>query len=103
MSLSYEIETIGAMGFGFRCGFLGLLHMEIVQERLTREYDLDLIVTVPSVVYKVEVGVGEKKKVVLVDTPSRMPEQRRDVVTLEPFVMMEILIPNEYNWVSSLC
>jgi len=96
-ALSYEPETSGAMGFGFRCGFLGLLHMEIVQERLGREYDLDLIVTAPSVVYRCEVGSGENVKTVVVDTPSKMPEPDRDLKTLEPFVKMDILAPSEYN------
>lgn len=96
-SLSYEPETSGAMGFGFRCGFLGLLHMEIAQERLTREYDLDLIVTAPSVVYKVISGVGEKQKETIVDTPSKMPDLTRDIRAFEPYVRMEILTPSEYN------
>lgn len=69
-ALAYEPETSGAMGFGFRCGFLGLLHMEIVQERLTREYDMDLIVTAPSVVYKVVTGPEGKEVTTVVDTPS---------------------------------
>ena len=68
-ALTYEPETSGAMGFGFRCGFLGLLHMEIVQERLSREYDIDLIVTAPSVVYKVITGGGENEKETIVDAP----------------------------------
>jgi GTP-binding protein LepA len=96
-SLNYEPETSGAMGFGFRCGFLGLLHMEIAQERLTREYDLDLIVTAPSVVYKVVSGEGEKQKETIVDTPSKMPDLTRDIRALEPYVRMEILTPSEYN------
>mmetsp|Transcript_17936 Transcript_17936/g.26291 ORF Transcript_17936/g.26291 Transcript_17936/m.26291 type:complete len:379 (-) Transcript_17936:73-1209(-) len=96
-ALSYEPETSGAMGFGFRCGFLGLLHMEIIQERLEREYDLDLIVTAPSVVYKVTRGTGDKIKETIVDAPSKMPELGRDDATLEPFVRMEILTPSEYN------
>jgi len=96
-ALSYEPETSGAMGFGFRCGFLGLLHMEIVQERLSREYDLDLIVTAPSVVYKVVEGHGENEVVTVVDAPSKMPDLTRDIRTLEPFVKMEILTPSEYN------
>jgi len=97
-ALTYEPETSGAMGFGFRCGFLGLLHMEIVQERLSREYDLDLIVTAPSVVYKVKTNVGTpKEKEDVVDAPSKMPDLGRNDVTLEPYVKMEILTPSEYN------
>lgn len=93
-ALSYEPENSGAMGFGFRCGFLGLLHMEIVQERLTREYDLDLIVTAPSVVYKVLKKNGEE---IIVDAPSKMPDLSREDKALEPYVRMEILTPSEYN------
>jgi len=95
-ALSYEPETSGAMGFGFRCGFLGLLHMEIVQERLGREYDLDLIVTAPSVVYRCEV-MGKGGEVVVVDSPSKMPDPGREMTTMEPFVRMDILAPSEYN------
>ena len=80
------------VGFGFRIGFLGLLHMEIIQERLEREYDLDLIVTAPSVVYEVETEKGEK---VVVDSPAKMPEGRK--VTSEPYVRLEVLTPSEYN------
>jgi len=94
-SLSYEPETSGAMGFGFRCGFLGLLHMEIVQERLQREYDLDLIVTAPSVVYKIQNTV--KGTETTIDAPSKMPNEGRDQKTLEPYVKMEVLTPSEYN------
>mmetsp|Transcript_25906 Transcript_25906/g.31931 ORF Transcript_25906/g.31931 Transcript_25906/m.31931 type:complete len:698 (+) Transcript_25906:214-2307(+) len=96
-ALTYEPETSSAMGFGFRSGFLGLLHMEIVQERLSREYDLDLIVTAPSVVYQVVTGPEGKEKTTVVDTPSKMPDGSRDTKTLEPFVKMEILTPSEYN------
>lgn len=78
-AITYEPETSGAMGFGFRCGFLGLLHMDVVRERLEREYDLDLIVTAPTVVYRVEKGDGDKKIVEIVDTPSKMPEILRDM------------------------
>jgi len=92
-ALSYEPETSGAMGFGFRCGFLGLLHMEIINERLSREYDLDLIMTAPSVVYKVRKGDVEE----IIDSPSKMPDVTRDHETLEPYVRMEILTPSEYN------
>jgi GTP-binding protein LepA len=75
----------------------GLLHMEIVQERLSREYDMDLIVTAPSVVYKIVQGEGENEKVTIVDTPSKMPDLTRDIRALEPYVRMEILTPSEYN------
>jgi GTP-binding protein LepA len=93
-SLSYEPESSGAMGFGFRCGFLGLLHMEIIQERLLREYNMDLIVTAPSVVYKVRQASGKE---LTVDAPSKMPDLGRNDEALEPYVRMEILTPSEYN------
>jgi GTP-binding protein LepA len=92
-ALSYEPESSGAMGFGFRCGFLGLLHMEIINERLNREYDLDLIMTAPSVVYRIKSGEEE----IVVDSPAKMPDADRSHETLEPFVKMEILTPSEYN------
>lgn len=92
-SLNYSPDSSGAMGFGFRCGFLGLLHMEIVNERLSREYDLDLIMTAPSVVYKVRHNNGEEE---IIDTPSKMPDVMREHETLEPFVRMEVLLPSEY-------
>jgi GTP-binding protein LepA len=94
-ALSYEPENSGAMGFGFRCGFLGLLHMEIVQERLFREYDLDLIVTAPSVVYKVRKKNTSEE--LIIDSPAKMPDLSREDEALEPFVKMEILTPSEYN------
>ncbi len=93
-ALQYEPETSSAMGFGFRCGFLGLLHMEIVQERLEREYDLDLIVTAPSVVYKVNLLDGES---LMVDNPATLPDPQRRETIEEPYVRMEIYAPNEYN------
>jgi GTP-binding protein LepA len=92
-AIAYEPETSGAMGFGFRCGFLGLLHMDVVRERLEREYDLDLIVTAPAVVYRVERGEGESKKVTVVDAPSKMPDRMRDMKILEPYVRVEVLTP----------
>ncbi len=93
-ALKYEPETSSAMGFGFRCGFLGLLHMEIVQERLEREYDLDLIVTAPSVIYKVNMLDG---KALMVDNPATLPDpQKRDSLE-EPYVRLEIYTPNDYN------
>merc|ERR1712238_78620 len=85
-AITYEPETSGAMGFGFRCGFLGLLHMDVVRERLEREYDLDLIATAPSVVYRIETGEGERRTVETVDTPSKMPEILRDMTVMEPYV-----------------
>ena len=93
-ALKYEPETSSAMGFGFRCGFLGLLHMEIVQERLEREYDLDLIVTAPSVIYKVKMIDG---KVRMVDNPATLPDPQKRETIEEPYVRMEIYAPNDYN------
>ena len=92
-ALNYEPEVSSAMGFGFRCGFLGLLHMEIVQERLEREYDLDLITTAPSVVYKVVLLDGSE---LLIDNPSKMPPpQERDHLE-EPYVKLDIITPENY-------
>jgi GTP-binding protein LepA len=92
-ALHYEPETSSAMGFGFRCGFLGLLHMEIVQERLEREYDLDLITTAPSVIYKVTKIDGE---VLYIDNPSHLPDpQYRDKIE-EPYVKVEMITPETY-------
>ena len=96
-AITYEPETSGAMGFGFRCGFLGLLHMDVVRERLEREYDLDLIATAPSVVYQVTKMVGNDVKTEIVDAPSKMPEILRDMEVLEPYVKVEILTPSDYN------
>ncbi|TFZ02454.1 elongation factor 4 [Ramlibacter henchirensis] len=92
-SLRYEPEVSQALGFGFRCGFLGLLHMEIVQERLEREFDQDLITTAPSVVYQVVKGDGE---VIMVENPSRMPEQGRIEEIREPIVTVHLYMPQEY-------
>ncbi len=92
-ALQYEPETSSAMGFGFRCGFLGLLHMEIVQERLEREYDLDLITTAPSVIYRVTTIKGE---VVEIDNPSMLPEPQQREKIEEPYVKVDIITPEEF-------
>jgi GTP-binding protein LepA len=92
-ALSYEPETSSAMGFGFRCGFLGLLHMEIVQERLEREYDLDLITTAPSVVYRVTTVKGE---VIMLDNPSHLPEAQHREAIEEPYVQVDMITPETY-------
>ncbi|WP_320668176.1 translation elongation factor 4 [Prochlorococcus sp. MIT 1307] len=93
-ALKYEPETSSAMGFGFRCGFLGLLHMEIVQERLEREYDLDLIVTAPSVIYQVNML---NEEVVMIDNPATLPDPQKRESIEEPYVRIEIYAPNEFN------
>jgi len=93
-ALVFEPETSSAMGFGFRCGFLGLLHMEIVQERLEREYNLDLIVTAPSVVYKATLNDGT---VVKVDAPGKLVDSAERTSVEEPYVAMEIFCPKEYS------
>jgi GTP-binding protein LepA len=92
-SLHYEPEVSQALGFGFRCGFLGLLHMEIVQERLEREFDQDLITTAPSVVYQVVRGDGE---VIMVENPSKMPDQAKIEEIREPIVTVHLYMPQEY-------
>ncbi len=92
-SLFYEPETSDALGFGFRCGFLGMLHMEIIQERLEREYDLDLITTAPTVIYEVLKKSGE---VVLVDNPSALPELADIEEMREPIARCNILVPQDY-------
>jgi GTP-binding protein LepA len=92
-SLHYEPEVSQALGFGFRCGFLGLLHMEIVQERLEREFDQDLITTAPSVVYQVVKADGE---VMMVENPSKMPDQGRLDEIREPIVTVHLYMPQEY-------
>ena len=92
-SLHYEAEVSQALGFGFRCGFLGLLHMEIVQERLEREFDQDLITTAPSVVYQVVKGDGE---VVMVENPAKMPDQGKMLEIREPIVTVHLYMPQDY-------
>ncbi|MBD2137499.1 elongation factor 4 [Anabaena sp. FACHB-1237] len=92
-ALQYEPETSSAMGFGFRCGFLGLLHMEIVQERLEREYNLDLIITAPSVVYKVITNKGEE---LYIDNPSHLPAPNDRERIEEPYVKVEMITPETF-------
>jgi GTP-binding protein LepA len=92
-SLFYEPETSDALGFGFRCGFLGMLHMEIIQERLEREYDLDLITTAPTVVYEVEKKDGE---IINVDNPSALPDPGLIQEIREPIARAHILVPQDY-------
>ncbi len=92
-SLIYEPETSQALNFGFRCGFLGLFHMEIIQERLEREYDLDIIVTAPSVEYEVVLVSGET---VLIDSPARFPEEGQIAEIREPWMKVQIFTPTEY-------
>jgi GTP-binding protein LepA len=92
-ALSYEPETSSAMGFGFRCGFLGLLHMEIVQERLEREYNLDLITTAPSVVYRVTSIDGE---IIEIDNPSLLPPIQERLKLEEPYIQVEMITPETY-------
>ena len=92
-ALHYEPEVSQALGFGFRCGFLGLLHMEIVQERLEREFDQDLITTAPSVVYEVVKGDGE---VIMVENPSKMPDQGKMQEIREPIVTVHLYMPQDY-------
>ena len=92
-ALFYEPETSQALGFGFRCGFLGMLHMEIIQERLEREYNLDLITTAPTVIYEVVTSNGE---VVKVDNPSKLPDPGKIAEIREPIITANILVPQEY-------
>lgn len=92
-SLSYEPETSGALGFGFRCGFLGLLHLEIIEERLEREYNLDLITTVPSVIYKIHMTDGT---MVEIDNPTNYPDPSLIDYCEEPFADCNIYVPSEF-------
>ncbi|MCU7845838.1 MAG: translation elongation factor 4 [Candidatus Thiodiazotropha sp. (ex Monitilora ramsayi)] len=92
-ALHYEPETSQALGFGFRCGFLGMLHMEIVQERLEREYDLDLITTAPSVIYEVLKSDGE---LIRIENPAALPEPGKIEEVREPIIMATILVPQDY-------
>ena len=92
-ALQFEPETSEALGFGFRCGFLGLLHMEIVQERLEREYNVDLITTAPTVIYEVELEGGE---VISLENPAKLPEANRISEIREPIIEAGILVPQDY-------
>ncbi len=92
-ALTFEPETSTALGFGFRCGFLGLLHMEIIESRIEREFNIDLIATSPSVIYEVELT---DRSIIFVDSPSKMPDPIRISSIKEPFVLAKIFIPNEY-------
>ena len=113
-SFSFEMETSAALGFGFRCGFLGLLHLEIIQERLTREYDLDLITTAPSVVYKIHLSKSRKDRpstgsgrteegehesggaIIELHNPADMPDPNRIEMIEEPWIEATIYVPDEY-------
>lgn len=100
-ALHFEPEVSPAMGFGFRCGFLGLLHMEVVQERLEREYDLDLVITAPTVVYQVTLNNGS---VLRVDNPSKLPPPNERLSIEEPIVRVEMILPEEFvGAVMELC
>lgn len=92
-ALTFEPETSIALGFGFRCGFLGLLHMEIIQERIEREFNIDIIATSPSVIYEVVLSDGST---IMVDSPSKMPDPGKISKVLEPFVKANIYVPSEY-------
>ena len=92
-SLEFQPETSSALGFGFRCGFLGLLHMDIIKERITREFNIDIITTAPSVVYKVILTNGEE---IEIDTPSKMPDKSKLKDTLEPYIKTSIFTPSEF-------
>lgn len=100
-ALQFEAETSQALGFGFRCGFLGLLHMEIIQERIEREFNMDLITTAPSVIYKVTQTNGDQ---IRIDNPSNMPDAQKIEAVQEPYVKAEVMVPNEYvGAVMELC
>jgi GTP-binding protein LepA len=100
-SFSFEPETSVALGFGYRCGFLGLLHMEIIQERLEREFGLDLITTAPTVVYRVHRVTGE---VVTIESANQLPEQQHVDYLEEPFILAHIHVPNEFvGGILALC
>ena len=92
-SLEFEPETSQALGFGFRCGFLGLLHMEIIEERIEREFNIELIATSPSVIYEVELT---DKSIIMIDSPAKMPERQRIANIKEPYIRTSIFVPSDY-------
>ena len=92
-SLEFSPETSSALGFGFRCGFLGLLHMDIIKERITREFNIEIITTAPSVIYQVILTNGE---IIEIDTPSKMPDKSKIKETLEPYIKTSIFTPSSY-------
>ncbi len=92
-SLEFEPETSQALGFGFRCGFLGLLHMEIIEERIEREFNIELIATSPSVIYEVELT---DKSIIMIDSPAKMPERQRIATIKEPYIRTSIFVPSDY-------
>lgn len=92
-SLEFEPETSEALGFGFRCGFLGLLHMEIIEERITREFGIDIIATSPSVIYEIELTNGD---IMYLDSPNKMPDRAKIKEIREPFITTNIFVPSEY-------
>ena len=100
-SLVFEPETSVALGFGFRCGFLGLLHMEIIEERIEREFDINIIATSPSVIYEVVLNDGEH---IMIDSPAKMPDPTKISKILEPYVSANIYVPSEYvGTIMELC
>ncbi|SDY51185.1 GTP-binding protein LepA [Evansella caseinilytica] len=100
-ALQYEAETSQALGFGFRCGFLGLLHMEIIQERIEREFNIDLITTAPSVIYNVHMTDGAS---LTIDNPAKMPDPQKIDYVEEPYVKAQVMVPNDYvGAVMELC
>ncbi len=92
-SLVFDPETSSALGFGFRCGFLGLLHMEIIKERITREFNIDLITTAPSVIYEVELT---NKEIMMIDAPNKLPDKSKIAEIREPYIKTNIFTPSEY-------
>ena len=100
-ALEFEPETSAALGFGFRCGFLGLLHLEIIQERLEREFNLNLVTTAPSVIYRVTKNTGE---VVMIQNPTNLPDPSEIKMIEEPIVKADIIVPKDYvGIVMELC